>query len=39
MHREKEGTKLYFGFFEKQNHGDVLHVAVYDAFEKIFLQP
>ncbi len=29
-------TKLYFKFFEKQDHGDVLHLAVYDAFEKIF---
>jgi len=27
---------LYFEFFEEQNHGDVLHLAVYDAFEKIF---
>ena len=30
------GPKTYFQFFEKQNHGDVLHLAVYDAFEKIF---
>lgn len=29
-------TQLFFGFFEKQNHGDVLHVAAYDAFEKMF---
>lgn len=29
-------TNLYFNFFEKQNHGDALHLAVYDAFEKIF---
>lgn len=29
-------AQLFFGFFEKQNHGDVLHVAAYDAFEKMF---
>lgn len=29
-------TKLYFEFFEAQDHGDVLHLAVYDAFEKMF---
>ncbi len=29
-------TNLYFEFFEKQNHGDALHLAVYNAFEKIF---
>ncbi|VAW22415.1 hypothetical protein MNBD_BACTEROID04-167, partial [hydrothermal vent metagenome] len=23
-------------FFEKQNHGDVLHLAIYNAFKKIF---
>lgn len=33
---KKENTKLFFAFFEKQNHGDALHLAVYDAFEKIF---
>ncbi|WP_417236955.1 alpha/beta hydrolase [Bizionia paragorgiae] len=27
---------VYFEFFEKQNHGDALHLAVYSAFEKIF---
>lgn len=32
----KENTHLYFEFFEKQSHGDALHLAVYDAFEKIF---
>ena len=35
---KKENTTLYFSFFEKQNHGDVLHLAVYDAFEKLFKQ-
>lgn len=29
-------TKVYYNFFEKQNHADALHLAVYDAFEKIF---
>jgi predicted alpha/beta superfamily hydrolase len=32
----KENAELYFEFFEKQNHGDALHLAVYNAFEKIF---
>jgi len=34
---KKENTNLYFEFFEKQNHGDALHLAVYSAFEKIFM--
>ncbi|WP_157260497.1 hypothetical protein [Olleya sp. ITB9] len=33
---KKENTKLYYNFFEDKNHGDALHQAVYDAFEKIF---
>ena len=33
---KKEHTNLYFEFFEEQNHGDALHLAVYSAFEKIF---
>ncbi len=33
---KKENTKLYFEFFEKQNHGDALHLSVYSAFEKMF---
>lgn len=33
---QKENTKLYYEFFEKQDHGDVLHLAAYRAFEKIF---
>lgn len=36
---QKSNTKLYFHFFEKQNHGDTLHLAVYDAFEKLFPRP
>tara|TARA_R110002020_G_scaffold296658_1_gene512320 strand:+ start:113152 stop:113979 length:828 start_codon:yes stop_codon:yes gene_type:complete len=33
---KKEKTTIYFNFLENQNHGDALHLAVYDAFEKIF---
>jgi hypothetical protein len=33
---KKQNTKLYFEFFEEQNHGDVLHLAVYQSFGKIF---
>jgi uncharacterized protein len=33
---KQENTALYFDFFEKQDHGDALHLAVYGAFEKIF---
>ncbi|MEL7119944.1 MAG: alpha/beta hydrolase-fold protein [Bacteroidota bacterium] len=33
---EKKNAKLMFQFFEKHDHGDVLHQAVYDAFEKIY---
>jgi len=33
-----EEIRLFFGFFEAQSHGDVLHLAVYDAFEKLFEQ-
>ncbi len=31
-----EKLKQYFQFFPDKNHGDTLHIAVYDAFEKIF---
>jgi hypothetical protein len=34
--KRKGNTELFYQFFEKQNHGDALHLAVYDAFEKIF---
>lgn len=30
-----ENGELYFHFFEKQNHANILHLAVYDAFEKM----
>lgn len=33
---KKANTGLYFDFFEQQDHGDALHLAVYAAFEKIF---
>jgi uncharacterized protein len=33
---ELKGLELYFDFFENQSHGDVLHLAVYSTFEKIF---
>jgi len=32
----RSNTILYFQFLKDQNHGDALHLAVYDAFEKIF---
>ncbi len=35
---KKDNTNLYFEFFEEQNHGDALHLAVYSAFEKIFMK-
>lgn len=37
IEKNKE-AKLYYNYFSKQNHGDALHLAVYDAFEKIFAQ-
>lgn len=36
---KKNEIKLFFGYFEQQNHGDALHLAVYDAFEKLFKKP
>ena len=33
-----KSAKLMFQFFEKHDHGDVLHQAVYDAFEKMYKQ-
>jgi predicted alpha/beta superfamily hydrolase len=29
-------NKLFFKFFENKSHGDALHIAVYDSFEKLF---
>lgn len=31
-----ENTHLYFDFFERLDHGDTLHLSVYNAFENIF---
>ncbi len=36
---KKNGIKLFFNYFEQQNHGDTLHLAAYDAFEKLFKKP
>ena len=33
---KKKNTKLYYEFLVDKTHGDVLHIAVYNAFEKIF---
>jgi len=33
---KKENTALFYEFFEDKTHGDALHIAVYNAFEKIF---
>ncbi|MEO9531153.1 MAG: alpha/beta hydrolase-fold protein [Crocinitomicaceae bacterium] len=33
-----KNTQLFFEYFEKFDHGDVLHMAVYRAFELIFAQ-
>lgn len=33
---KKHSTKLLFEFLENKTHGDALHIAVYNAFEKIF---
>ncbi len=31
-----KNSKVYYHFFKEQNHADALHLAVYDAFEKLF---
>ena len=33
---KKEHTNVFFEFLEDKNHGDALHIAVYNAFEMIF---
>ncbi len=35
---KKLNTNLFYKFLEDKTHGDALHIAVYDAFEKIFKQ-
>lgn len=32
----KKGTEVFFDYFGEQDHGNILHLAVYNAFEKIF---
>lgn len=34
--QKKTNTTVFYSFFANQNHGDALHLAVYDAFEKLF---
>lgn len=34
----KEEDELAWGYFKDNDHGDVLHLAVYDAFEQLFSQ-
>ncbi|WP_448568264.1 alpha/beta hydrolase [Thalassotalea ganghwensis] len=34
--QQKQNSKVYFEFLEDKSHGDALHMAVYNAFEKIF---
>ncbi|WP_444931228.1 alpha/beta hydrolase [Microbulbifer sp. SSSA002] len=36
LNNEKSKAKVHFGYFEQLDHGDTLHLAVYDAFEKLF---
>ena len=31
-----ENVRLWFQYFPELDHGDTLHLAVYEAFEKIF---
>ena len=35
---QKQNTNLYYEFLEDKTHGDALHIAVYNAFEKLFKQ-
>jgi len=35
---KSKNTKIFFEFFEAQNHGNILHLAAYRAFEKVFGQ-
>jgi len=36
LDRDDNQLKVYFKFLPDQDHGDALHLAVYDAFERIF---
>ena len=33
---ENDKLDLFYEFFEDKTHGDILHIAVYRAFEEIF---
>jgi len=33
---QKPNTLLFYKYLEDKSHGDALHIAVYDAFEKLF---
>jgi predicted alpha/beta superfamily hydrolase len=33
---KRKGTNVFFDFFGEQDHGNILHLAVYNAFEKLF---
>ena len=34
--KEANNSDVHFNFFEQLSHGDTLHLAVYDAFDKVF---
>ncbi|MFA0812529.1 alpha/beta hydrolase [Microbulbifer epialgicus] len=36
LNTEKNKGEVHFGYFEELGHGDTLHLAVYDAFDRIF---
>ncbi|WP_375579122.1 alpha/beta hydrolase-fold protein [Marivirga tractuosa] len=36
MKNKNQNAQLYYEFLEDKTHGDALHIAVYNAFEKIF---
>lgn len=36
---QRKNVSLFFGFFEALDHGDTLHLAVYEAFKKLFAEP
>jgi len=35
-HIKRKGTEVFFDYFGEQDHGNILHLAVYNAFEKLF---
>ena len=36
QHHANDNTRVFYDFLEDKTHGDALHLAVYNAFEKIF---